>query len=291
MMTLRSTLLVVALSSAAFAQGQAKLEFEVASIRPSAPPQPGRPVNMRIDGSQVHFTAFALKDMLVAAYNVKIYQVSGPDWIGSERYDVSAKLPEGTKRDQVAQMLQSLLADRFQVKFHRETKEFSVYALILDKGKAGIKMKEVPPDVEGAPAPGAPAAMGATGGPQGVFVNFGGGSSFSFADGKLEARKLNMPAFVDVLARFMDRPIVDQTELTGQYDFTLPFSPEDFRAMQLRSAIVAGVSLPPEVLKYAESSGDSLFSAIQGVGLKLDRRKAPLPIIVVDSALKAPTDN
>jgi uncharacterized protein (TIGR03435 family) len=80
--------------------------------------------------------------------------------------------------------------------------------------------------------------------------------------------------------------------LTGTYDFELPFTPEDFRAMQIRAALAAGVVLPPEALRAMEgASGDSLFTAVQAVGLKLESRKAPVAVVVIDSVRKTPTDN
>ena len=101
-----------------------------------------------------------------------------------------------------------------------------------------------------------------------------------------------MVAFCDTLARFMDKPVVDMTELKGTYDITLNFTPEDYTAMLIRSAISAGVALPPQALKALEySSGDSLASGLQLVGLKLDSRKAPLPVLVVDKIEKTPTAN
>jgi uncharacterized protein (TIGR03435 family) len=90
----------------------------------------------------------------------------------------------------------------------------------------------------------------------------------------------------------VDRPVVDMTGLTGKYDFTLQFTPEDYLAMTIRSAIVAGVSLPPEALKYLQGAGDeSLFSSIETLGLKLDPRKTPLEVLVVDQIDKTPTAN
>jgi len=82
------------------------------------------------------------------------------------------------------------------------------------------------------------------------------------------------------------------TDLKGIYDFVLEFTPEDFRAMQIRAAIAAGVSLPPQALQLAESaSGDSLFTSVEKLGLKLDSRKAPMEVLVIDHAEKTPTEN
>jgi uncharacterized protein (TIGR03435 family) len=96
----------------------------------------------------------------------------------------------------------------------------------------------------------------------------------------------------DSLARFVDRPTVDMTNLKGNYDFTLKFTPEDFRAIMIRSAIAAGVQLPAEAMRALEGvSGDSLFTALQTLGLKLEPRKAPLEVLVIDHTEKAPSEN
>src|SRR5215831_15057014 len=97
----------------------ARPEFEVAAIKSSPPPTAGGPhfrAGVQVDGAQIHCSALSLKDYIRIAYRVKDYQVVGPDWLASDRFDIAAKLPEGAKRDQVPTMLQSLLEDRFQLK-------------------------------------------------------------------------------------------------------------------------------------------------------------------------------
>ena len=271
-----------------------RLEFDVASIKPSAAPGAG-PINVgvHIDGARVSCTFLSLKDYLRIAYRVKEYQVTGPDWIASERFDIAATLPAGAPRDKVPEMLQALMADRFHVTLHREAKEFPVYALELAKG--GPKMKEsvTDPDAPVVDAAKAAVNVSGSGGAGGTTINLGNGSYFAFGNNKLEAGKLTMAAFAETLARYMDRPVVDLTELKANYDFTINFTPEDYRAMLIRSAISAGVALPPEVIKQAleGGSGDSLFTAVQGLGLRLERRKAPLEVVVIDSADRMPTAN
>ena len=123
-------------------------EFEVASIRPSGPQPPSTlGIGLHIDGAQVTFNYLALRDYIAMAYDLKNYQISGPDWLATTRFDIAGKVPAGTGRDQVRPMLRSLLEDRFQMKTHRDTKEFAVYALVVAKG--GPKMKESPLDPEG----------------------------------------------------------------------------------------------------------------------------------------------
>lgn len=286
--------LVPALLAAAAAFGQTpRPEFEVASIHAvDQNNQAQVNVGVHIDGAQVNITYFSLKDYIRVAYKLKDYQINGPDWLASEHYDISAKLPSGATREQVADMLKSLLEDRFKIKSHMDSKEFPVYALVPAKG--GVKLKEslVEEDANAANSSAPNVNVSATGGARGVTINLGKGAYFAFADNKLEAKKLTMVAFCDTLARFMDKPVIDMTELKGTYDITLNFTQEDYMAMLIRSAISAGVALPPQALKMLElSSGDSLASALQLVGLKLDSRKAPLPVLVVDKIEKAPTAN
>jgi uncharacterized protein (TIGR03435 family) len=271
----------------------ARPEFEVASIKASPPTPPAQlSIGIHVDGAQVRCTYLSLKDYIRIAYRLKDYQVIGPDWIVSERFDIAAKLPEGASRDQVPRMLQELLEDRFQLKTHRDSKELPVYGLVV--AKSGLKMERTPGTESEDPAQAvkAPVNITASGSAAGTTVNLGNGSYFSMGAGKIEGKKLTMIAFADTLSRFVDRPIVNMTDVQGYYDFTLNFPPEDFRAMQIRAALGAGIALPPQALALLEnSSGDSLFTAIQALGLKLEPRKAPVEVFVVDKIQRAPGDN
>ena len=293
MRVIRTVILAISVSGAVFAQtSPARPVFEVASIKPSAPPIGQVNVGVQIDGAQVHFSYLSLKDYIQMAYRVKGHQVVGPDWLASDRFEIAAKLPAGAAREQVADMLQALLADRFQLTMHRGTKEFPVYALMV--GKGGLKMKESTVDTDAADAPGGKGAVNvtATGGRGGVSVNLGKGSYYTFANNRFEAKKLTMTALADSLTRYMDRPVVDMTELSGSYDFDLQLSPEDYRAMLIRSAIGAGVALPPEALRALDGVSDnSLFGSVQALGLKLEQRKAPLEVLLIDHVEKTPTAN
>lgn len=290
---------VLLLSIPAFSQtAPPRPEFEVASIRPSGPQAPAQlGIGLHIDGAQVTLNYLALRDYIAMAYDLKNYQISGPEWLASTRFDIAAKVPAGTSRDQVRPMLKALLEDRFQMKTHRDTKEFAVYALVVAKG--GIKMKESPLDPDGGdtsgPADSARAGgvnITAQGGRGGVSANYGRGSSISFANNKFDGRKLSMRIFTEWLGRFMDRPVVDMTGLEGTYDMALEFTPEDYMAMMIRSAIAAGVVLPPQAMQLLQgASGDSLFSAVETLGLKLDSRKAPVEVLVVNKMEKMPTEN
>jgi uncharacterized protein (TIGR03435 family) len=270
-----------------------RLEFDVASVKAAPPPAGTEQINVgvQVDDAQVHCSNCSLKECIRIAYRLKDYQVSGPDWL-SERLQVDAKLPAGAKREQVPEMMQALLADRFGMRAHRETKELPVYAIVV--GKGGLKMKESPPDpdADSAAAASAPVNVTGSGGRGGVSINLGGGSYYAFANNKFEAKKMTMAVLADSLTRYMDRPVVDVTGLTGKYDLTLQLTPQDYIAMLIRSAVGVGVSLPPEALKYLEGASDeSLFSAMEALGLNLQPRKAPLEMLVVDQISKAPTAN
>ena len=101
-----------------------------------------------------------------------------------------------------------------------------------------------------------------------------------------------MEVLADALGRFVERPVVDMTELKGTYDLTLDFTPEDYRALLIRMALSAGVNLPPEAMKLMEGASDeTLFKGLQTIGLKLESRRSPLEVLVIDSATKTPIEN
>jgi uncharacterized protein (TIGR03435 family) len=122
------------------------LQFEVASIRPSAASAADRvSVGLRMDGQQSHITSFSLRDYIGMAYKIRAAQITGPDWITDTRFDMNATLPPGGKTEQVGEMLQPLLADRFGLKFHREKKEFNVYVLVRNNRPLALKPVTVDP--------------------------------------------------------------------------------------------------------------------------------------------------
>jgi uncharacterized protein (TIGR03435 family) len=269
-------------------------EFEVASVRPSAPPVAGQVnVGLHVDGAQVRYTYLSLREYIRLAYQVKDYQVSGPDWLAGAHFDIVAKLPPGSNREQIRKMVQALLVERFRLTTHTSTKDFSVYALVA--GKGGIRLKESPldpeaenPDGGGKPASNVVASAG--GGP--TSVSLGRGASFTYGNNRLEGRKLTMFQLTDVLARFLDRPVVDMTGSKGTYDFMMEVTPEDYRVMMIRNAIANGMTPPPHAMKLLEDATDSsVFAAIEALGLKLESRKTPLKLLVVDHIEKVATEN
>jgi len=296
-MTVRRLALLVNISLvAAFAQKDPpRTEFEVASIRTSRDQAVDRAnTGLKIDGSQVHYNHMALRDYVAMAYGVQYYQISGQDWMASHRFDIAAKLPAGAGGEQIPAMLRALLTDRFRMAAHKDTKDLPVYALV--RGKGELKLKESQPDAapDGADGGRGPRSVdiAAGGGRGGVTVSLGQGAAFSVADNRIEGRKISMASFASGLSRFLDRPAVDMTGLPKTYDFTLTFSPDDFSAMMIRAALAAGVVLPPQAMKALEySSGDSIFAAVEAVGLKLEVRNAPLEVVMIDHIEKTPTEN
>jgi uncharacterized protein (TIGR03435 family) len=290
MRVIRLSVTVVAAVASLFAQSKPERpEFEVVSVKPS----PSQVVNtasvgIHMDGAQVRVNYLTMKDYLRIAYRLRGLQINGPDWISTEHFDISAKMPPGAKGDQIPEMLQAVLEDRFRIKVHRETKEYPVYGLLV--GKAGLKLQPLPAEPEMEERRSFDAT--ATGGPQGVSVNYGHGASFTLADNKFVIKKLTLEEFASTLSRFADRTVVDMTNTPGRFDFTVEMTPEDYRAMLIRSAINAGVALPPQALQLIEGvSGESLVMALEKVGLKVESRKAPLDVLVVDSGSKTPTEN
>jgi uncharacterized protein (TIGR03435 family) len=285
------TALVASTNMLVRAQTPTSLAFEVASVRAS-PEQLGpaayASVGVHISGAQVRISYLALRDYLSIAYRVPVGQVAGPDWIAQARFDIAAKLPDGSSASQVPEMLQALLADRFQLKTHRESKEFPVYALVVAKG--GPRLREHVAAGDPAAAAGT-VNVTASGAGNGAAIDLGGGSTFTMSDNRVEITKANMAAIASILTRLIDRPVVDATGLTGTYDLALTFAPEDFIAAELRSAVNAGVTLPPPAQAALDAGpSDPLSAPLLEVGLRLESRKAPLDVIVVDAMRKTPIE-
>jgi len=268
--------------------GQDRPAFEVASIRPTAPDQSEVVVGVRITGTQLRISRWPLREYLAMAYRVRPQQISGPDSLAT-LYDISATIPTGVSQDKVPEMLQALFADRFQMKSHLEKRDAPVYA--LEVGKDGLKVKEVALDPAAAAAPGATNVQGVGGGNT-VSLDGGDGSSFTLSNNRVEVRRMTMERFAGLATRFLDRPVVDFTGLSGRYDLTLDVAPEDYTAMLVRAAVGQGIQLPPQALQAMNfGSLNPLKAGMERAGFRLDARNAPLDFLVVDSIAKTPTEN
>jgi len=293
---------VLAIPAGVYGQTQAPA-FEVASVKPAGPLNPmmvmsGQArIGMKVDGARVDIANWSLADLVRSAYRLKPYQVSGPDWVTRERYNIVAKLPDGATPEQVPEMLQRLLADRFKLTTHRETKEHAAYLLVAAKG--GIKMKESSQDSAPPPPPPADSPMDHSrmgqllaDGPMGA-MNMGPSPSGGM---RLNAVQVSMEALCGMLSRFTDRPVVDQTGLKGSYNIRLDLSMDDIMNVAKSAGISApGMARGGEMARHmgadGDTSGGSLFQSLNDMGLKLESKKAPIEIIVVDAAEKSPAEN
>ena len=267
----------------------ATLEFEVASVHPTPPSQEhGMSLALKLDASQVRVIALPLRDIVAAAYRLKPYQISGPDWITTTPFDISAKMPAGTTIRQVPDMLQSLLVERFGLTFHREKKELPVYALIVGKGPLKLRAHAT----DGETAASDRLTWSLSGNPTGVSNAVGDGSSYSFAGGKFEGKKLTVTALATELERYSPRPIVDMTQVTGAFDPTFTVTPEAYGQLLGRAAINSGMVMPPQMrIQIENAEFNALPEAVEQLGLKLESRRMPIDMLIVDEVRKTPTEN
>ena len=241
--------------------------------------------------------AATFKALLIRAYELKEYQISGPAWMDSERYEIAAKIPAGVSQAIVARMLQTLLAERFHLTTHREKRELPVYALRPAKG--GPKIKEsAPPDPNAAGKPAAPKfTMGADGFPEilaGSDVPRTYEAVVSGTDGimyKVWARRETMQQLADYLSARVERPVLDLTDLRDQYDFSLAF------AVESAGGIIPRAGPPPDMIESHRTpvmpeGGLPIFSAVQvQLGLRLEPRKGAVEMLIVDRVEKTPAEN
>ena len=176
---------------------------------------------------------------------------------------------------------------------HREKREFPAY--VLTAGKGGLRLKETTVDAASVAADGPKPSMDmkATASSGGVYVDLGDGAYFTFVDNHLIGHKMPMWRIADMLTSFMDKPVVDMSGLdeSKNYDLAFEITAEDYRTMQIRGALKGGMTLPPEVAQLADLPTESLSAAIEGAGLRIEARKAPLEVIVIDRVERAPTEN
>lgn len=319
--TIAGLLLFVAGSALAQTEAPAT-EFEVASIKPFVPPPPqgGRGVAFggrrggpgTNDPSQITWNGTTLKNVIMTAYGVKNYQVSGPPWLDTERYTIAAKVPPGTTKEQVLVMWQNLLAERFRLKLHRETKEIPIYEITVAKN--GPKLKESEPDPPppkdppAKPLADAPSPFSGrlTTGPDGCPVLPGGrgGTMMMMMPGRFRvcAKKTSIENLTNMLTNQLSRPVFDKTGLKGMYDFKLEFEPESQMGMMagpVTGGAIASASQsgpPPEgsagVSSPNQETAPPISAAFQNqLGLKLEAKKAPADMLIIDTVEKTPTDN
>jgi uncharacterized protein (TIGR03435 family) len=195
--------LIVAALGAAFAQSATKpAAFDVASVRPNLTGVNGGSLSR--SGGRITVENFSLRECIAFAYGIatgRDYELSGPAWLDTEKFDIAAAFPMETSRERVREMLQTLLAERFSLKMHRENIKLPSYALVV--AKRGPKLTAASTASDGA---------------------------FIFGADHVTVRAFSISGLADRLSGpvfKLDRPVVDMTGIKGVYDFTLNWAPDD----------------------------------------------------------------
>lgn len=219
-------------------------------------------------GRRLSAVGLTVKALVGTAYRVRDFQIfGGPSWANSDRFDIEAKAEAVTDMtpERMPLLLQSLLADRFQLKIHTETRELPVYDLVI--GKNGPKLRAVP-DPE-PPVPGTPELPPLRPG------------AFQWRMGDMSGSTVPFDRFVGALSILLGRPITDKTGLTGFFEIKLQWAPD----------VGQGDGPLQPLPSPVDPSGPSLFTAIQEqLGLRLESTKGPVEVIVIDSVQK-PSEN
>jgi uncharacterized protein (TIGR03435 family) len=270
--------------------------FEVAVIKPSLPMAQAMPllregklkVGISIDKARVDMGFVTITDLIVEAYKVKPHQISGPDWLSMERFDVQAKLPDGAAEEQVPQMLRTMLADRFGLRAHTESRERSAYGLVIGKNGPKLQPSTLPPDPEpekglATLTPSAGGTVTSSGGPAGPTRMTMGRTGI-----QMVMLKAKISALADVLTSILGKPVVDRTGLTGYYQIALDIPQEDVQNVA-RALGMGGPSAAAGV--PTDPGGSSLFQAVEQFGLRLDSRREQIDTLIVDHIEKLPTAN
>jgi len=327
----------VLVTATAFGQGQGA--FEAAVIKPAAPLDNAKvlaamqsggqmPIGPHVGVNRADYLYMTLKSLIVYAYRVRPYQVTGPDWLDQQRFDIIAKYPEGATKDDAPQMLQSLLEERFQLKVHRSVEERPVLGLVV--GRGGPKLhasadKPLPIDDNAPLKPGERKVDGPGGHPMivrtdvargAITVEMGEQGRMSYkVDAKavppvihIELSMVTMTGFASMMTQMLaqtagsaGRQIVDMTNIQGNYEASFDLSLDDMLAMVRNAGVEIPGSTPRpsagsevgNVPIAAEPSGGglSLTDAVRSMGLRLESRRAPVELLVVDHAEKQPTGN
>jgi uncharacterized protein (TIGR03435 family) len=259
-----------------------RTEFEVASIKLNKSGD-FRIMLRAAPGGRFTATNIPLQVLITFAYGIKDFQISGaPPWLMSEHYDIEAKAAGNPSQGEMEKILQPLLEDRLQFKFHREMKDLPVYALLVAKaGKLPQAEGDCGPRPTGPPPPPEPGKPFTA--PCGLFLMF---------PGHLQGEKVPITQLVDTLSRFTGRTVLDKTNLTGKYDIKLDYTPEQGQFPALPGGAPPGGAppgLPP--LPAIDPNGPSLFTALQEqLGLKLESQKGPVEMVVIDH-VERPSEN
>jgi len=256
-------------------------KYEVATIKPSPSSSDGR-MMMMFNPDGVSISGVPLQMIVREAFRVEDDRIVGaPGWVKKNRYDIQAKVAaedapklEKLKIDQRQSMLLPLLEERFNLKYHHETRELPSYALVVAKGGPKMKTSEVP-DV---PKPGDPPSPDSG---QKRFMRMMG-------PGHVEAEGSNMQGLTQILSQQLGRTVVDKTGLSGNYDYTLNWTPDNAPPPMPGGGPEGG---PPRNDGGNNEAGPSLLTALQEqLGLKLESEKGEVDVIVIDH-IDLPSEN
>ena len=289
----------------AFAQSSSPLAFDVASVRVSSP---GTRASERITDTRVDIINMPMRSVLQTAFGLTAqtrFRLAAPGWVEQTRIDIQATIPAGRLRRDVPEMLRTLLKERFALANHIEPRPMDVYELEIDKG--GIKMTEVPPldeltkeldAVVSAKNPTDSVSETVEGPVRTGMITLGYRTTttrskfdrvFTARRTQLiDAARMSMSDLVSVLTTTVDEPVIDKTGLTGLYQFKIELPPD---AATIRSLIASGTTTTVQGTPLTEPTGFSVFKALEGIGLKLEKRRSPVDVIVVDALSTAPTPN
>jgi uncharacterized protein (TIGR03435 family) len=270
-------------------------EFDAASIKPSAPAGNGR-ILVRCDGGTgssdpVSFTChnMSLSNLITNAYGLQPY--SAPAWLDAERFDINAKLPEGTPGEDFLLMQRNLLSQRFALVVHREKKEMFAYDLVVMKN--GPKFKET---IQPAPSPKNPPSvpMQIKKDQDGFPILPPGRPGMIMIPGRArwQAVGQTMEQLANMLSAQAGAPVRDATGLAGKFDFTPSWNPDGMRAKdgEALAALKPGIDSP--AVGPDADTAPTLFDAIQQqLGLRLEKKRSSVDILIVDHVEKTPTAN
>src|SRR6185437_11282890 len=297
------------------ALGQAAKTFDVATVKLSPPldmaklqaqMRAGQMPNFgaHLDGLRAEYTYMTMQQLLAYAYDVKPYQIVGPDWLQTEHYDIVARLPEVSTKNDAPAMLKALLADRFKLAAHLEDRDLAVFALVV--GKDGPKLKdspEPPPIDESAPLK--PGETNVNMGTRGVFTEKINTQTQALA---IDGKGVAMPGFVDMVNQIMQiggpgsKLVVDRTGLKGHYEVALQLSLADLVAAARRGGMdipagPGGAGAPggaggdaAEASDPGGGGGSTVTHSLEALGLKLESAKAPVQQLIIDHAEKTPAE-
>ena len=288
----------------------AKVEFEVASVRPSASgagrggPARGGPGTS--DPERLIYEHVLFRRLLMDAYGVQFDQIKGPDWAtaqadgGGALFDISAKIPAGATTEQVATMLQNLLEERFQLAVHHETTQSSGYQLVVAKG--GPKLREsagpLSESERGKPVTGRVNLETETDGFPQLFPGRNMGGTFKDGTVRMRIRDYALSDLVEQFSFALASHIVDRTGLSGKYDFTLEFTPPEngflvgiLATLPLATGQTASLNRNGPDPGQLDSVSVVSSAMEKQLGLKLEATKIAVDMLVIDHAEKTPTEN